>query len=225
MAAWIVRDKAKAMNPAAILIYLFDWRGVMSRAAYRRNLSILFLVDLLIGRLGLLSESASYGWMAVAAAMALSFDARRYHDMGRSAAWIVWANVISAVVAIVIFQFIPNVLEYIPLPQDWRVDAAGEAIFWRFVVPSIVGVALGNVVQSLWLMSAGAATGANPYAATSAGARAAEGDDGPNEAALQAIIDRHMAAPQSQPAKPATFSAPRPDGLPERPRQFGRRGR
>jgi uncharacterized membrane protein YhaH (DUF805 family) len=214
------------MNPAAILIYLFDWRGVMSRAAYRRNLSILILVDLLIGKLGVLSEPASYIWWVVATVMGLSFDARRYHDMGRSAAWIVWANIISAIIAIAIFQFIPNVLDYIPLPEDWRVDAAGEAVFWRFVIPSIVGVALGNVVQSLWLMTAGSATGPNSYTSTATRGRGADAAaDGPDEAALQAIIDRHMAARQGQSAKPATLGAPRREISLEGPRQFGRRGR
>ena len=33
----------QAMNPTAILTYPFDWRGVLSRTDYRRNISILFL--------------------------------------------------------------------------------------------------------------------------------------------------------------------------------------
>ncbi len=47
------------MNPATILLGLFDWRGVLTKAAHRRNLSILVLVDLLIGRLDILSGPAS----------------------------------------------------------------------------------------------------------------------------------------------------------------------
>ena len=213
------------MNPAAILLGLFDWRGVLTKAAYRRNLSILVLVDLLIGRLDILSGPASYGWMALATAMGLSFDARRYHDMGRSAAWIVWANLLFAAFAIALFQFIPNVLDYIPLPEDWRVDAAGQAVFGRFVLPALIGAILGNVVQSLWLLAAPSATGPNRFAASVERSAANAGADEPDEAALQAIIERHLAVRQNEPAKPAALEAPRQSVATERPRQFGRRGR
>ena len=132
------------MNPATILLYPFDCRGVLGRAAYRRNLSVLVLVGALITRLDLLPGDAAWGWTILATAIGLSFDARRYHDMGRSAAWIVWANLIGAALAVVAFQFIPNALDYIPLPSDWRVDDAGQAVFGRFVLPAIVGVVIGN---------------------------------------------------------------------------------
>ncbi len=219
------------MNPAAILLYPFDWRGVLSRAAYRRNLSILVLVGVLVDRLDLLPGAASCGWTILAAAIGLSFDALRYHDMGRSAAWIVWANAIAAALAIAAFQFIPNILDLIPLPEDWRPDAAGEAVLGRFALPALVGAIVGNVAQSLWLATAPSFAGDNPYAHAAA-QRATDEDRGeaPDEAALQAMIDRHIAkrevktrftgasAPQPQGASgPAAFQA--------RPRQFGRRSR
>jgi hypothetical protein len=214
------------MTPATIVLGLFDWRGVMSRAAYRRNLSILVVVNLLIRKLDLVSGAAAFGWMALITAIGLSLDARRYHDMGRSAAWIVWVNFIAAALAVAIFQFVPNILGAIPLPEDWRIDAAGEAIFGRLVIPALVGAIGGNLVQSVWLASAPSATAANPHAVQEpAGQPALRDRDGeaPDEAALQAIIDRHLAMRQSEAAKP---TAPTPAaGLNERPRQFGRRGR
>jgi hypothetical protein len=142
------------MTPATIILGLFDWRGVMSRAAYRRNLSILVVLNLLIRRLDLLSGAAAFGWMALVTAIGLSLDARRYHDMGRSAAWIVWVNFIAAALAVAIFQLVPNVLGAIPLPEGWRVDAAGEAIIGRLIIPALVGAIGGNLVQSVWLASA-----------------------------------------------------------------------
>jgi hypothetical protein len=214
------------MNPATILISLFDWRGVLNKAAYRRNLSILVLVNLLISRLDLLSGPASWGWTALGAAMGLSFDARRYHDMGRSAAWIAWANLISAALVILVFQFIPNVVDYIPLPADWRMDAAGQAVFGRFVLPAFVGVIVGNIIQSLWLASAPSLTTANSYAARAPARRASsEDDDEPDEAALQAIIDRHLAAEQTGPVRTVSANASRPNSVQGAPRQFGRRER
>jgi hypothetical protein len=220
------------MNPAAILIYPFDWRGLMSRAAYRRNLSILVLVGLLIDRLDLLPGAASYGWTVLAAAIGLSFDARRYHDMGRSAAWIVWANLIAAALAVVIFQFIPNVLDSIPLPEGWLPDAAGEAVLGRFALPALVGVVVGNVVQSLWLATAPSFAGDNPYVRQATASRAVSDEgraEGLDEAALQAMIDRHVAkreveARMAGALPPATPGASG-EAFREKPRQFGRRGR
>jgi len=218
-----------AMNLTAILLYPFDWRGVLSRAAYRRNISVLVLTGALIKRLGLLPDAYSLAWTALAFAIGLSFDARRYHDIGRSAAWIVWANLIAAALAIAAFQFVPNALNYIPLPRDWLPDAAGQAVLGRFALPAVVGVLIGNVAQSLFLVSARSLTGDNPYALRTAAPRREieDRDDRPDEAALQAMIDRHMASRQVEPrqASPSPLSGPPGGGLQSTPRAFGRRGR
>jgi uncharacterized membrane protein YhaH (DUF805 family) len=221
------------MNPATILLYPFDWRGVLSRAAYRRNLTILVLTGALIKRLDLLPAGASLGWTLLAAAIGLSFDARRYHDIGWSAAWIAWANLIGVLLAIVAFQFIPNALDYIPLPADWRLDAAGRAVFGRFVLPALVGVIIGNIAQSMWLATAPTLAGDNRYArqtATRRGPAADRDDEGPDEADLQAMIDRRLAERQIEMLKPAP--SPQTPGqtqtsaaFPQNARQFGRRGR
>jgi hypothetical protein len=213
------------MNPATILLYPFDWRGVLSRAAYRRNLSILVLVGALIKRLDLLPSGGSLGWTLLAAAIGLSFDARRYHDMGRSAAWIVWANLIGAALAIVAFQFFPNVLDQIPHPSNWRLDEDGQAVFARFALPALVGVIIGNIAQSMWLATAPSVVGDNPYLRQAAVSRRApeDRDDGPDEAALQAMIERHVAKQQGDTLKAAATHTT-PVAFQERRRQFGRRG-
>ena len=215
-----LRAQAKAMNLATIVLGLFGWRGVLGRAAYQRNLSILFLVNLIVGRLDLLSGAAAYGWLAAAVAMGLSFDARRYHDIGRSAAWIVWANVISVAAAIAIFQFIPNILDNIPLPEDWRLD---HAVFGRFVIPAVAGVVVGNFVQSLWLASAGSADEPNPYAAPARRFLTPDGDE-PDEAALQAIIDRHLAMRKLEIGPKAPLDPIARVATGDQHRRFGRRG-
>lgn len=212
-----------------LLLYFFDWRGVLSRADYRRNISILFLVGALIRQLGLLPDAYSFAWTAIAVAIGLSFDARRYHDIGRSAAWIVWANLIAAASAVVVFQFIPNALDYVPLPEDWRPDAAGQAVLGRFALPAVVGVLIGNVAQSLFLASARSLPGDNPYARQTAVRRLddVEDRDRPDEAALQAIIERHVAQREVEPRQVLPAPTPRTSaaGLQREPRPFGRRGR
>lgn len=217
------------MNLTAILLYPFDWRGVLSRADYRRNISILFLTGAIIKRLGLLPDAYSLAWTAIAIAIGLSFDARRYHDIGRSAAWIVWANVIAAVLAIVVFQFIPNALDYVPLPEDWRPDAAGQAVLGRFALPAVVGVLIGNVAQSLFLASARSVAGDNPYARQVVVSRrdVEDRDDRPDEAALQAMIERHKARQGEEPRQASPAPGPRmsaPMGSQPGQRAFGRRG-
>lgn len=217
-----------AMNPTAILLYPFDWRGVLSRAAYRRNLSILVLAGALIKRLGVLPDAYPFAWTMIAVVIGLSFDARRYHDIGRSAAWIVWANLIAAVLAIVVFQFIPNALDYVPLPEDWRPDAAGQAVLGRFALPAVVGVLIGNVAQSLFLATAPSLAGDNPYARQAAVTRYEVRDDRPDEAALQAMIERHKAVQKDEPRQASPAPIPRmsaPASLLREPRTFGRRGR
>jgi hypothetical protein len=201
-----VDRRERPMNPIAILLYPFDWRGVLSRADYRRNFSILVLTGALIKRLGLLPEAYPFVWTAIALAIGLSFDARRYHVIGRSAAWIVWANLIAAALAIVVFQFVPNAFDYIPLPEGWRPDAAGQAVLGRLALPALVGVLIGNVAQSLFLASAPSVTGDNPFARPAAARRREieDRDDKPDEAALQAMIDRHMASRQVEPGQAAS---------------------
>jgi uncharacterized membrane protein YhaH (DUF805 family) len=214
------------MNPIAIVIGLFDWRGVLGRAAYRRNLSILVLVNLLVERLDLFHGPAFYLWTALCFVMGLSFDARRYHDMGWSAAWLVWTNLIFGALIVVVFQFIPNVLDRVPILSVLGVDASAGPVFGRFVLPAIIGALGGSLFQSLWLAAASSMPGVNPYAmAPLASRRAAPNEDeGPDEAALQAIIDRHMAARQNEPAATTRPSLARPAAPSPTPRQFGRRG-
>jgi uncharacterized membrane protein YhaH (DUF805 family) len=215
------------MKPAALLIGLFDWRGTLAPRAYRRNLVILVLVDLIARGLGLLQDEALIAWTAGVGAVSLSLGARRYHDMGRSTAWLVWVNLISAGLALVAFQFVPNALNDIPLPDSLGLDAQAQWVVGRLVVPSIVGAVIGNLLQSVWLMRAPSLVGPNPYAAPRAisplpGRR----DDEPaDEASAQAIIDRHLAARLSKPvAAPSAMllrNAPPPN--PAGPRAFGRR--
>jgi uncharacterized membrane protein YhaH (DUF805 family) len=222
------RDRT-TMNPTAILLYFFDWRGVLSRADYRRNFSILVLTGALIRRLGLLPAGYALAWTLLAFVIGLSFDARRYHDTGRSAAWMVWANLIAAAVAIVVFQFIPNVLDYIPQPEDGP-DAASQAVLGRFVLPAFVGVLIGNVAQSLYLAFAPSAAGDNTYVRQAPVRRRdiEDREDKPDEAALQAMIDRHMANRQAEPRQASPSPIPRMTsvaGAQSAPRSFGRRGR
>ncbi len=113
-------DGATAMNLTAILTYPFDWRGVLSRGDYRRNISILFLAGALITQASVSSLKLipGQGFRAISVAVGLSFDARGAITISRrSAAWIIWANLIAAALAIVVFEFIPNALDYVPLPE------------------------------------------------------------------------------------------------------------
>jgi hypothetical protein len=213
------------MNPANLLLGLFDWRGTLARAAYRRNVAILVLVDQILRRLDLLSDSALIVWTALLWAIGLSFIARRYHDMGQSAAWIVWANLVAAALALAVFQFFPNALDFVPLPDWLHLGGQAQWIFGRLVLPALVGAAVGSLAQSLWLAWGASYAGANPYAAP-AGPRRSLGpreDVSEGDAAAEAIIERHLAASRSERAAetPSTQVTPAPG--PGGQRVFGRR--
>jgi multidrug transporter EmrE-like cation transporter len=213
------------MNPASLIVGLFDWRGTLARAAYRRNVAILVLVDLICRRLDLFSDDALIAWTAVIWAISLSFFARRYHDMGRSAAWIVWANLISAALALVAFQFFPNALDFVPLPDWLHLGGQAQWIFGRLVLPALVGAAVGSLAQSLLLAWGPSYVGPNPYAGLAPARTSARRDEGiAEEAAAQQIIERHLAARKDEPAEAlAPSPAPR-QGMPPPRRVFGRRG-
>jgi uncharacterized membrane protein YhaH (DUF805 family) len=217
------------MNPLLLVIGLFDWRGAIGRAAYRRYLTILVLVNVLLRRLDLLHDAAFVVWTAAVWAVALSLNARRYHDMGRSAAWIVWANLIAAAATIVAFQFVPNLLDYLPLPESVRLDSGSHAVIGRFVLPAIVGAYIGNLFQAIWLANAQSCVGPNPYAEatplfpSTLGRRDSEAAD---DKAAQAIIDRHLAARRSEASTVSPTAPPSPNAPSSgvsAPRAFGRR--
>jgi hypothetical protein len=220
------------MNPATLILALFDWRGTLARGAYRRNAAILVFVDLILRRLDLLGASALIAWTALMWAVGLSFIARRYHDMGRSAAWIVWANLIAAALALIVFQFYPDALNAIPLPDWLRPGGQAEWVIGRLVLPAVVGAAVGSLAQSLWLAWGPSYVGANPYARhVPARASASRDESIADEAAAQQIIDRHLAARKSEPAAEASAPTPAPRQKiapprrdPQIQRVFGRRG-
>jgi multidrug transporter EmrE-like cation transporter len=213
------------MNPASLLLGLFDWRGTLARAPYRRNVAILVLVDLICRRLDLFSDDALIVWTAVLWAISLAFFAKRYHDMGRSAAWIVWANLISAAVALVAFQFFPNALNFISLPGWLHLGGQADWIIGRLVLPALVGAAVGSLAQSLWLAWGASYVGPNPYAAPTGPQRspALRQDASDGDAAAEAIIERHLAARQSEPAPAAPAPSPRPTQVRSAPSPGGQR--
>jgi len=220
------------MNPARLLIVLFDWRGTLSRSAYRRNFAILVLLDLILKRLELVSGPALIVWTALVWAVGFSFIARRYHDMGRSAAWIVWGNLIAAVLALIAFQFAPDAFKAVPLPNWLRPGGQAQWVMERIVLPLVVGGAVGSLTQSLWLAWGPSYVGANPYFGLVPAKRAPRQRDEAiaDDAAAQEVIDRHLAARRSQPAAESPASPPAlrqmaatPPDRRER-RVFGRRG-
>jgi|SRR5271170_601041 hypothetical protein len=218
------------MNPASLLLGLFDWRGTLARTPYRRNVAILVLVDLICRRLDLLSDDALIAWTAVLWAISLSFFAKRYHDMGRSAAWIVWANLISAALALVAFQFFPNALDFIPVPDWLHLGGQSQWVIGRLVLPALVGAAVGSLAQSLWLAWGASYVGSNPYVAPAAPqrSRGLQDDTSEGDAAAEAIIERHLLAHRSEHAADAPAPAPgptraRPAPSPGGQRVFGKR--
>jgi hypothetical protein len=219
------------MTPATLILALFDWRGTLARGAYRRNATILVLVDLILRRLDLLSGGALIAWTVLMWAVGFSLIARRYHDMGLSAAWIVWANLIAAALALIVFQFFPDALNAVPLPEWLRPGGQAGWVIGRLVLPAAVGAAVGSLAQSLWLAWGPSYVGPNPYAGLAPPRASGRRDEGiAEEGAAQEIIERHLAARKSEPAEtpappPApkqSMAAPRRD--PQVQRVFGRRG-
>ncbi len=106
----------------------------------------------------------------------------------------------------------------------------GRAVLGRLALPAVVGVVIGNVAQSLFLAFAPSLAGDNPYARQAATKRreVEDRDDKPDEAALQAIIDRHMARREAEPRQALPAQIPRTSAAADAqraPRPFGRRGR
>jgi uncharacterized membrane protein YhaH (DUF805 family) len=213
------------MNLLAPVLYLFDWRGVLARGVYRRNLAILYLTNALLIRLHLFTGGSLVVWGAVVLAIGLSFDARRFHDMGFSAAWIVWIYLIGGGFICVAIVVLPDLGDYVPRPTDPGLRRIVDSLPWRIFIPIVVGSFLISVVRRIWLVTGPSMTTQNPYAKPQTLFwKAQEAEEGPDETAVQAIIDRRLeerrrealqGAPTPQPASATPLAARR---------QFGRRG-
>jgi uncharacterized membrane protein YhaH (DUF805 family) len=212
------------MNPLALVLYLFDWRGVLGRGAYRRNLAILYLSNALLIRLDLFAGESLIVWGAVVLAIGLSFDARRFHDMGFSAAWIVWIYLIGGGFICASIVLMPDLGDYVPRPTDPELRRIVDSLPWRIFIPIVVGAFLISVVRRIWLVTGPSLTVQNPYARQQARFWKAEEAEGPDEAAIQTMIDRRLEERRREAPAPAPMPQPASASPPAARRQFGRRG-
>jgi uncharacterized membrane protein YhaH (DUF805 family) len=212
------------MNLIAPILYLFDWRGVLARGAYRRNLAVLYLTNALLIKLHLLHGGPLIVWAFAALAIGLSFDARRFHDMGFSAAWIVWIYLIGGGFICAAILILPDLGDHLPRPTDPGLRRIVDGLPWRVFIPIVVGGFLISVVRRIWLVTGPSLTTQNPYANPSVQLWKAEEAAGPDEAAIQAMIEKRLAERRQEALAVAPAPLPTTAAGPVGRRQFGRRG-
>ena len=145
------------------LWFLFDVRGRLSRDAYRTALLGLLLLDrvrdLLVGDAGSARTAALL--LACNFLVSIALDAKRLHDTGRSALWILWIDLAAiAAVAVAMSQYTidPALLRMALGPMG------GQAALASSLGTTLAfGLALGAVIRATWLSFAGSSEQGERY--------------------------------------------------------------
>ena len=145
------------------LWFLFDVRGRLSRDAYRTALLGLLLVDrardLVVGDGGSARTAALL--LAFSFVVSIALDAKRLHDTGRSALWILWIDLAAiAAVAGVMSQYTidPALLRMALGPMGGQTALASS-----LGTTLAFGLALGAGMRATWLSFAGSSEDGERY--------------------------------------------------------------
>jgi uncharacterized membrane protein YhaH (DUF805 family) len=208
---------------ASLLWLLFDWRGCIGRVTYRVGLLVTVLVNEAVAYATDAPQTTRLALTALSFAIVLSLEAKRFHDIGRSAAWIVWVNLAALPIGLLIRATVPDIFDLLEvdetlpaislLPQVWPVQGA------------VLGLALGSFVKGSWLSFARSTSGENAYA-RAAGEDKVGANPGLANALDRAIADRTVTSPEATIAPPSMPSK-YPLGTPASrapQRSFGKRG-
>jgi uncharacterized membrane protein YhaH (DUF805 family) len=170
---------------ANLLWLLFDWRGCISRGTYRIGLLVAVLLNQGIAYGTDAPQTTRLALSALSFVMVLALEAKRFHDIGRSAAWILWVNLATLPIGLLIRAAVPDIFELLEadetlpmvslLPQVWPVQGA------------VLGLALGSFAKGLWLSFARSTHGLIVYA------RVTEADKVPADPGLASALERALA--------------------------------
>lgn len=137
--------------PATFLWFLFDWRGRIGRSAYRIAILVLALV---VGALQLAPDNLRpllIGVVALQVVVQAALDAKRLHDIGMSAFWVVATSLASVGATAALAVGYPDALTLMTeqLAEIIGPHAAGEPA----AAIALAGLGLAAFVRStlLWL--------------------------------------------------------------------------
>jgi uncharacterized membrane protein YhaH (DUF805 family) len=135
--------------PATFIWFLFDWRGRIGRSAYRIALLVFALLVAAIGFSPIRADAFLIGMTALQLVTQAALDAKRLHDIGRSAWWIAWTNAACVAAGFALAMLAP---EAIAVLREAMADTIGAAASASPVVCIVVaGAALGAALRSTWL--------------------------------------------------------------------------
>ena len=131
--------------PTTFLWFLFDWRGRISRSAYRLAILALALFVAIIGHLPEQAPALMLGLTAAQLVVSMALDAKRMHDIGMSAALVVVTSL--AGVGFVAFLSVqaPDVLHLLAGRVE-EILGAG-AVSGPAVTIGVIGLSMGSAVR------------------------------------------------------------------------------
>ena len=209
--------------PTTYLWFLFDWRGRIDRTTYRVALLALVLIHKLFDVVPDHMPAMALFFLALKFVINMALDAKRLHDTGASAIWIVGSDLIgmAGVFALMQSGVVNPKLLAAAYDQLLMLGDSGVSL-----PPWLLGgVAVGTVLRSPWLAYAPSSKGANAFDFNPRAGLLQTHDVEPDIDA-EAIIARALAernAASRTPVPRPQVVMPRPAG-PGSTRTFGKRG-
>jgi uncharacterized membrane protein YhaH (DUF805 family) len=96
---------------------LFDWRGRISRGAYRTGLLLTVLLNEAVAYATDAPQTTRLTLTGLSFVIVLALEAKRFHDIGLSAAWIFWVNLATVPLGLLVQTAMPNVFALIASNQ------------------------------------------------------------------------------------------------------------
>lgn len=205
----------------SLLWLLFDWRGRISRSTYRAGLLMTVLLNEAVTYGTDAPQTTRFVLTALSVVIVLALEAKRFHDIGRSAAWILWVNLATLPIGLLIRAAVPDIFDLVDVTETLPVIRLLPEVW--FVQGALLGLALGSSVKGLWLSFAPSTKDESAYAPV-ARENAPRANHGLSDALDRAIAERGS-GPLPQPAA-AVADRPSP-GAPAShapQRSFGKRG-
>jgi uncharacterized membrane protein YhaH (DUF805 family) len=182
--------------PATFFWFLFDWRGRIGRSPYRIAWLVVALFAAALDYLPTGMGAFLLGFAALQLIVAAALDAKRLHDIGLSALWLVATSVAGVAVAAFLVDSSPALAH--ALSEKLAGPIGARAAASPLVCIVVAGLGLGAAVRSPFLWTLGSRAGGAAYEhdprarAEEAGAVDGATIAGADAAIAQALIDRRL---------------------------------
>ena len=216
--------------PATILWFLFDWRGRLGAPAYRRSI---FALGATVAGLEFIPFRSPYFLLGLVSAQILvqaSLDAKRLHDLGKSAVWVFVTTGVCVGGVAWLFMAMPDIAGVL---TDKMAESVGPLAKNPAICIAFAGIALAAALRSVVLSwggpsEAGAIYDHDPIARRLEAVTAESEKSRLDADALiaKALEDRRLqeaAAAMRQAAAEGRAFSPRAGGLQSARKSFGRR--